>query len=71
MSSFRLDTQIFVVLGIICLLYFVWMDVGLYYNLNSSPENLLVTQNYRKIDEAISKEQSYYHLYRAITYLNA
>lgn len=59
MTSFRWDTQIFAVLGLICLLYFVWMDVGLYYNLNSAPENLLVTQNYRKLEESSpNKSQS-------------
>jgi len=30
------------------------MDVGLYYNLNSAPENLLVTQNYKKLNESTS-----------------
>jgi hypothetical protein len=49
MSSFRFDTQFFAVLGLICLIYFVWMDVGLYYNLNSARGNLLVTQNYEKL----------------------
>lgn len=72
MSSFRLDTQIFVVLGIICLLYFVWMDVGLYYNLNSSPENLLVTQNYRKLEDSSSnksqpKDDYYFNPYNPLS----
>ena len=50
MSSFRFDTQFFAVLGLICLIYFVWMDVGLYYNLNSARGSLLVTQNYEKLN---------------------
>lgn len=56
MSSFRFDTQCFAVLGLICLIYFLWMDVGLYYNLNSARENLLVTQNYQKLNKSTTQK---------------
>ena len=52
MSSFRFDTQFFAVIGLIFLTYFVWMDVGLYYNLNSATGNLLVKQNYQKLNQS-------------------
>ena len=72
MSYVRLDTQCFVVLGVICLIYFVWMDVGLYYNLYSAPENLLVTQNYRKLEESspnnsTPKDDYYFNPYNPLS----
>ena len=39
-------TPIFLVLLLGIGIYFAWMDVALYYKLQSQPQNLLLTQNY-------------------------
>ena len=41
-------TPIFLVLLLAIVIYFAWMDVALYYKLQSHPENLLLTQNYQE-----------------------
>lgn len=38
--------HIFLVVFFVILMYFAWMDVALYYNLQSQHRNLLLTQNY-------------------------
>ena len=38
--------HIFLVLLLLTILYFAWMDVALYYKLQSEPGHLLLTQNY-------------------------
>ncbi len=38
-------THICILLLLVVLMYFAWMDVALYYKLQSQPENLLLTQN--------------------------
>ena len=39
-------THIFIVLLLVVLMYYAWMDVALYYKLQSHSDNLLLTQNY-------------------------
>ena len=39
-------THIFIVLLLVVLMYYAWMDVALYYKLQSQTDNLLLTQNY-------------------------
>ena len=39
-------THIFIVFLLVILMYYAWMDVALYYKLQSQPDNLLLTQNY-------------------------
>ena len=39
-------TPIFLVLLLGIVIYFAWMDVALYYKLQSQPKNLLLSQNY-------------------------
>lgn len=39
-------THICILLSLVVLMYCAWMDVALYYKLQSHPENLLLTQNY-------------------------
>ena len=42
-------TPIFLVLLLAIIIYFAWMDVALYYSLQSHPENLLLTENYKAL----------------------
>lgn len=48
-------THICVVLLLVTLLYFAWMDVALYYKLQSQPENLLLTQNIQELKNNASQ----------------
>lgn len=45
-------THICILLSLVVLMYCAWMDVALYYKLQSHPENLLLTQNYAAEKEA-------------------
>lgn len=49
-------TRICIVLLLVTVLYFVWMDVALYYKLQSDPNNLLVTQNYMEAQIKLAKK---------------
>jgi hypothetical protein len=46
-------TRIFTVLVLVLIMYFAWMDVALYYKLQSQPENLLLTQNYQEAKDKL------------------
>ena len=51
-------THIFIVLLLVVLMYYAWMDVALYYKLQSHPENLLLTQNYQEFKIPSKTNQS-------------
>ena len=49
-SKMVLDNHFFIVLVSLILIYFLWMDLALYYKLQSGHDDLLVVQAYKDLN---------------------
>ena len=59
-SAMNEITHISVVLLLVILMYFAWMDVALYYKLQSQRSNLLLTQNYAELATSLNKVGTFF-----------
>ncbi len=50
MATFGVDNHFFIVLASLILIYFLWMDLALYYKLQSGWEDLLIVQTYENLN---------------------